>query len=233
MWDCYVACIFIKTGFVLLQVSGWCWKICLDSENQASLVLLSGTLQIVQIWAVWPFRCSNSNSQTRNITPQQTAEVNAFDYSNHLSGRKICRWACPSQFFPFLPSFLPSSEALLEATTTQTFVHCPLPSQLLFLCFNAIATAVAHPKEFTLQFVPSPFPVLLLCEASTVEDSSSRSDFYLSKLYFWKNTAINMCTSTARFCHETLQKFMKLNCQNLSCGKNATNPIYAALFISI
>ena len=49
------------------------------------------------------------------------AEMNPIDYSDILSGRTICRWACPSPFIPFLPS----SEALLEATTTQTFVHCP------------------------------------------------------------------------------------------------------------
>ena len=197
-----------------------------EISSYSCLAFLPGSAWLLLNKICTPFSLSLYNSQ-------QTAEVNAFDYSKQLSGRKICRWACPSQFF----SFLPSSEALLEATTTQTFVHCPLQSQLLFLCFNATATAaataaaaIAHPKEFTLQFVPSPFPVLLLCEASAAEDLSSQSDFYLTKLYFLKSTAINIWISTVIFCHETVQKIMKLNCQNLSGRKNTPNPIHAGLF---
>ena len=101
-----------------------------------------------------PFSLSLYNSQ-------QTAEVNAFDYSKQLSGRKICRWACPSQFF----SFLPSSEALLEAATTQTSLRS-LPSlfKVSFTFYFSVSMPLSPPpKESTLQFVPSsPFPVWLL-----------------------------------------------------------------------
>ena len=69
-----------------------------EISSYSCLAFLPGPAWLLLNKICTPFSLSLYNSQ-------QTAEVNAFDYSKQLSGRKICRWACPSQFF-FLPSFL-------------------------------------------------------------------------------------------------------------------------------